>query len=148
MRDDLEAELVLDALGMAVTTRGDEAAGVAADSDHGSNRPGLSTAATRATGIDLLIAASSATPGKRRRPRASCEPREELLRRERFANREQARLRGFWGIACFYNPRRGTPASARQPHPGCRVTPARGDRGLTLRCQRKRVTFITARGLL
>jgi putative transposase len=35
MRDDLKAELVLDALGMAVTTRGGEAAGVVAHSDHG-----------------------------------------------------------------------------------------------------------------
>ena len=36
MRDDLKADLVLDALGMAVNTRGDEAAGVVAHSDHGS----------------------------------------------------------------------------------------------------------------
>jgi hypothetical protein len=36
MRDDLKAELVLDALGMAVTLRGGEAAGVVAHSDHGS----------------------------------------------------------------------------------------------------------------
>ncbi len=30
----------------------------------------------------------------------------ELLRRERFATREQARMRLFWYIECFYNPRR------------------------------------------
>ena len=30
----------------------------------------------------------------------------ELLRRERFNTREQARLRIFWYIECFYNPRR------------------------------------------
>src|SRR5712691_9441742 len=30
----------------------------------------------------------------------------ELLRRERFQTREQARLRIFWYIECFYNPRR------------------------------------------
>jgi putative transposase len=35
MRDDLKAELVLDALGMAVTARGGDAAGVVAHSDHG-----------------------------------------------------------------------------------------------------------------
>lgn len=40
MRDDLKAELVLDALGMAVTARGGDAAGVVAHSDHGS-QPGL-----------------------------------------------------------------------------------------------------------
>jgi putative transposase len=31
----------------------------------------------------------------------------ELLRRERFATREQARLRVFWYIECLYNPHRG-----------------------------------------
>ena len=36
MRDDLKSELVLDALGMAVTARGQDAAGVVAHSDHGS----------------------------------------------------------------------------------------------------------------
>ena len=30
----------------------------------------------------------------------------ELLRRERFQTRERARLRIFWYIECFYNPRR------------------------------------------
>ena len=30
----------------------------------------------------------------------------ELLRRERFATREQARMRIFWYIECFYNTRR------------------------------------------
>jgi hypothetical protein len=36
MRDDLKSELVLDALGMAVSARGADAAGVVAHSDHGS----------------------------------------------------------------------------------------------------------------
>jgi len=30
----------------------------------------------------------------------------KISRRERFATREQARLRVFWYIECFYNPRR------------------------------------------
>jgi putative transposase len=30
----------------------------------------------------------------------------ELLRRERFATREHARMRVFWYIECFDNPRR------------------------------------------
>ena len=30
----------------------------------------------------------------------------ELLRRERFDTREQARMRLFWYIECFYNTRR------------------------------------------
>jgi putative transposase len=36
MRDDLKSELVLDALGMAVTSRGGDSTGVVAHSDHGS----------------------------------------------------------------------------------------------------------------
>ena len=36
MRDDLKADLVLDALGMAVTVRGGDTAGAVAHSDHGS----------------------------------------------------------------------------------------------------------------
>lgn len=32
--------------------------------------------------------------------------KELLRRRERFQTREQARLRIFWYIECFYNPRR------------------------------------------
>lgn len=32
--------------------------------------------------------------------------RAELLRRERFATREAARMRLFWYIECFYNTRR------------------------------------------
>jgi hypothetical protein len=40
LRDDLKAELVLDALGMAVTARAGDAAGFVAHSDHGS-QPGF-----------------------------------------------------------------------------------------------------------
>jgi transposase InsO family protein len=38
MRDDPKAGLFLDALGMAITSRGGRAAGVVAHSDHGSHR--------------------------------------------------------------------------------------------------------------
>src|SRR5205085_8901111 len=41
MRDDLQTELVLDALGMAVTARGTHCAGVVAHSDHGSQYTSL-----------------------------------------------------------------------------------------------------------
>jgi hypothetical protein len=41
MRDDLQTDLVLDALGMAVTARGAECAGVVAHSDHGSQYTSL-----------------------------------------------------------------------------------------------------------
>ena len=40
-RDDLQADLVLDALGMAVTARGAECGGVVAHSDHGSQYTSL-----------------------------------------------------------------------------------------------------------
>ncbi len=46
MRDDLQTELVLDALGTAVTSRGAQCAGVVAHSDHGSQSPVCATAAT------------------------------------------------------------------------------------------------------
>ena len=56
-------------------------------------------------------------PGRRARARTSpssgfsaesfvASLEKELLRRERFQTREQARLRVFWYIECFYNPRR------------------------------------------
>ena len=47
----------------------------------------------------------------------------ELLRREPFATREHARMRIFWYIECFYNPRRRdssldylSPAAYEQQH--------------------------------
>jgi transposase InsO family protein len=49
----------------------------------------------------------------------------ELLRRERFATREAARMRLFWYIECFYNTRRRhsalgylSPAEYEQHHAG------------------------------
>jgi putative transposase len=57
MRDDLKAELVLDALGMAVTTRGDDAAGVVAHSDHGS-QPRLNRSSQHRV-VDVIVNARS-----------------------------------------------------------------------------------------
>ncbi len=71
MRDDLKAELVLDALGMAVTTRGGDAAGVVAHSDHGSQYTSLVYGTyAKQSGIDLSRA-RSATPGTTPWPRAA-----------------------------------------------------------------------------
>ena len=96
MRDDLKAELVLDALGIAVSVRGDDAAAAVADSDHGSQYPSLVYGAyAKQSGIDLSIG-SIGDPGDNALAEslyASLE--KELLRRERFATREQARLRVF-----------------------------------------------------
>jgi len=56
MRDDLKAELVLDALGMAVAVRGGDAAGVVAHSDHGSQYTSLVYGSyAKQSGIDLSM---------------------------------------------------------------------------------------------
>ena len=84
----------------------------------------------------------SATPATTPSARASSRHLEnELLRRQRCASRDQARLAVFCYIECFYNPRRRH-SSARHAQPDRlrTTTPAGGHRGLTLRCQRKRVT--------
>jgi putative transposase len=65
----------------------------------------------------------------------------ELLRRERFQTREQARLRIFWYIECFYNPRRRhssldilSPIDYEQRHQ---------QEPIAARCQQKRVISIS-----
>ena len=69
MRDDLRAELVLDALGMAVSQRGADTAGVVAHSDHGSQYTSLVYGAyAKQSGIDLSMG-SIGDPGTTRSPR-------------------------------------------------------------------------------
>lgn len=107
MRDDLKAELVLDALGMAVTARGAEAAGVVAHSDHGSQYVSLAYGTyAKQSGIDLSMGSIGDPWDNAVAETFFASLTKELLRRERFATREQARLRIFWYIECFYNPRR------------------------------------------
>ena len=107
MRDDLKSELVLDALGMAVTARGGDAAGVVAHSDHGSQAPSLVYGAyAKQSGIDLSMGSIGDPWDNALAESFFASLEKELLRRERFATREQARLRVFWYIECFYNPRR------------------------------------------
>jgi Integrase core domain len=144
MRDDLKSELVLDALGMAVTARGDEAAGVVAHSDHGSQYTSLVYGAYAKQSAINLSMGSVGDPWDNALAEsffASLE--KELIRRERFATREQARLRVFWYIECLYNPRRRhsslgmlSPIDYEQRH-------HRRHRGVTTRCQRKRVISIS-----
>jgi putative transposase len=106
MRDDLRAELVLDALGMAVSSRGD-AAGVIAHSDHGSQYTSLAYGAyAKQSGIELSMGSIGDPWDNALAESFFASLEKELLRRERFATREQARLRIFWYIECFYNPRR------------------------------------------
>ena len=107
MRDDLKADLVLDALGMAVTARGAEAAGVVAHSDHGSQYVSLAYGTyAKQSGIDLSMGSIGDPWDNAVAETFFASLTKELLRRERFATREQARLRIFWYIECFYNPRR------------------------------------------
>jgi putative transposase len=107
IRDDLKAELVLDALGMAVSVRGDQAAGVVAHSDHGSQYVSLAYGAyAKQSGIDLSMGSIGDPWDNAVAESFFASLEKELLRRERFATREQARLRVFWYIECFYNPRR------------------------------------------
>lgn len=107
MRDDLSAELVLDALGMAVHQRGPASDGVIAHSDHGSQYTSLEYGRIAKLAGVALSMGSTGDPWDNAVAEtffASLET--ELLRRERFETREQARIRVFWYIECFYNSRR------------------------------------------
>ena len=113
MRDDLRSELVLDALGMAVSARGSAAAGVIAHSDHGSQYTSLVYGAyAKQSGIDLSMGSIGDPWDNAVAESFFASLEKELLRRERFATREQSRLRVFWYIECFYTRAPGTPASA------------------------------------
>jgi len=107
MRDDLRCELVLDALGMAVGARGGDSAGVIAHSDHGSQYTSLVYGSyAKQSGIDLSMGSIGDPWDNALAESFFASLEKELLRRERFTTREQARLRIFWYIECFYNPRR------------------------------------------
>jgi putative transposase len=106
MRDDLRAELVLDALGMAVSARGplDQ---LVAHSDHGSQYTSLVYGGyAKRSGIELSMGSIGDPWDNALAETFFASLEKELLRRERFATREQARTRIFWYIECFYNTRR------------------------------------------
>ena len=104
MRDDLKSELVLDALGMAVSVRGADAGGVIAHSDHGSQYTSLVYGAyAKQSRIDLSMGSIGDPWDNALAETFFASLTKELLHRERFATREQARLRIFWYIECFYN---------------------------------------------
>jgi len=106
MRNDLKAELVVDALGMAVTRR-KPPAGVVHHSDRGSQYTSLAFGATlRESGL-------VASMGRRgdAYDNAACESvistiKNELIKRRSWTSRDQARLAAFSYIETFYNPRR------------------------------------------
>jgi putative transposase len=106
MRDDLKAELVVDALAMAVTRR-KPPVGVVHHSDRGSQYTSL------AFGTTLRESGLVAGMGRRgdAYDNAACESvistiKNELIKRKTWTSRDQARLAVFSYIETFYNPRR------------------------------------------
>jgi putative transposase len=106
MRDDLKTELVVDALGMAVTRR-KPPAGVVHHSDRGSQYTSL------AFGTTLRESGLVASMGRRgdAYDNAACESvistiKNELIKRRSWTSHDQARLAVFSYIETFYNPRR------------------------------------------
>lgn len=108
MRDDMKAELVVDALGMAVTMRRPEReGGLIHHSDRGGQYASLLVGRTLAeSGIAPSMGARGSALDN-----AACESvissiKCELVNRMSFRNREQARMACFDYIEAFYNPRR------------------------------------------
>jgi putative transposase len=106
MRDDLKAELVVDALAMAVTRRRPPK-GLIHHSDRGSQFTSL------AFGRTLRESGLVASMGSRgdAYDNAPCESvisriKVEWIKRHRYQSRDQARLSIFTYIETFYNPRR------------------------------------------
>jgi len=106
MRDDLKAELVVDALAMAVTRRRPPA-GLVHHSDRGSQYTSLAFGRTL---HDSGLVASMGSRGDAY-DNAACEScistlKVEWIHRHRYESRDQARLSIFRYIETFYNPRR------------------------------------------
>lgn len=108
MRDDMRAELVVDALGMAVTMRRPEReGGLIHHSDRGGQYASLLIGRTLAeSGIAPSMGARGSALDN-----AACESvmstiKCELVNRTSFRSREQARMACFDYIEAFYNPRR------------------------------------------
>ena len=108
MRDDMKAELVVDALGMALTRRRPEReGGLLHHSDRGGQYASLALGRTlRESGI----LASMGSRGDAY-DNAACESvmstiKCELVRRRSFKSRDEARMACFDFIESFYNPRR------------------------------------------
>jgi putative transposase len=106
MRDNLEADLVVDALAMAVTRR-KPSGRLIHHSDRGSQYTSLAFGKTvRESGV----VASMGSRGDAY-DNAACEScistlKEEWIKRHRYQSRDEARLSIFQYIETFYNPRR------------------------------------------
>jgi putative transposase len=106
MRDDLKADLVVDALGMA-TTRRRPGPGLIHHSDRGGQYRSLALGRTLR---DSGILASMGSRGDAY-DNAACESfmasiKTELVKRQTFKTRDEARLAVFSYIEAFYNPER------------------------------------------
>jgi putative transposase len=106
MRDDLKADLVVDALAMAVTRR-KPPPGLVHHSDRGSQFTSLAFGKTLR---DSGLVASMGSRGDAL-DNAPCESvisriKVEWIKRHRYQSRDQARLSIFTYIETFYNPRR------------------------------------------
>jgi transposase InsO family protein len=91
---------------MAVTQR-NAAPGLVAHSDHGSQYTSLLYGTyAKTSSIDLSMGSIGDPWDNAVAETFFASLEKELLRRERFATREAARMRIFWYIECFYNTRR------------------------------------------
>jgi putative transposase len=106
MRDDLKAELVIDALGMAVTRRR-PAAGLIHHSDRGSQYASLAFGATlRESGILASMGSRGDAYDNAAAESFMATIKTELVKRTTFKTRDAARLAIFDYIEAFYNPLR------------------------------------------
>jgi putative transposase len=116
MRDDLQADLVVDALGMAVTRRR-PAAGLVHHSDRGSQYTSLLFGATlRESGIAASMGSRGDAFDNAAAESFIATIKKELINRRRFKRRDEARLAIFDYIERFYNPvRRHSSLGYRSP---------------------------------
>lgn len=106
MRDDLEAQLVVDAVGMAVTRRR-PAQGLVHHSDRGSQYTSLAFGRTlRAAGIIASMGSRGDAYDNAAAESCISTIKNELVHQHRFTTRDQARLAVFDYIEGFYNPHR------------------------------------------
>jgi putative transposase len=106
MRDDLKAELVVDALAMAVTRRRPPA-GLVHHSDRGSQYTSLVFGRTlRESGLLQSVGRRGHAGDNAARESCISTLKVEWIKRHRYQSRDQARLSIFRFIETFYNPRR------------------------------------------
>jgi putative transposase len=106
MREDLKAELVVDALGMAVARRRPKP-GLVHHSDRGSQYTSLAFGRTlRESGLVASMGRRGDAYDNAPIESVISTIKNELVRRSRFTTRDHARLAVFDYIETFYNPRR------------------------------------------